>query len=340
MKVEFVEHGTQWDEFVMATSRNLSYHLWVWREIIQETFGHQPFYLAAIDNGEFCGVLPLVFIRSLIFGNSLVSVPFFSYGGVLATSDEAREALLERAGALAGELGAGHIELRQGEECPMSWTGISPRVTMELHLPSTADEFWKGLSSGMRNKVRQGQKAGYRIEWGGENLVRSFYEVFATNMRNLGTPVYPISFFANQLSRAGDKITILMLWDDDKPIAGSFLTAHGETLELPWSASLPESRKKYSQVTMYWLFVQRAIEQGFKRIDLGRCVKGSGTYEFKRHWKAVERPLHWYYWLKDGASLPNLRPDNPKFKMATNIWKRLPLAIANGLGPHVVRALP
>lgn len=279
-------------------------------------------------------------MRSRLFGNFLTSIPFFSYGGVLADTEEAQQALLARAVDLGRELDASHIELRQGDACPMAWQDASPKVTMEICLPSSVDEVWKKLSSGLRNKIRQGQKQNFRVEWGGEQAVPIFYRIFATNMRNLGTPVYPRRFFENQIRRLPGRIRILTLWDGRNPVAASFLTAHGGTLELPWSASLPESRKKYSQLLMYWVFIQKAIEDGFQKIDLGRCTRGSGTWEFKRHWNPVERPLHWYYWLRPGASIPQLRSGNPKFRYATQIWKRLPLAIANGLGPRLVRSIP
>jgi len=280
-------------------------------------------------------------MRSRLFGNFLVSIPFFSYGGVLVDTEEAREKLLSRAAELGREVGARHIELRQGDECSMPWRCASDKVTMEINLPATSDEYWKGLSSGMRNKIRQGQKHNLRAEWDhGPEAVRVFYRIFAANMRNLGTPVYSRRFFENQISRLSERIRVLTMWDGKTPVAAAFLTAHQETLELPWSASLPESRKKYSQVLMYWTFIQKAIEEGFRKIDLGRCSRGSGTYEFKRHWNPVERPLHWYYWLAPGASMPELRPDNPRFRLATKLWKRLPLAIANGLGPHLVRSIP
>jgi len=342
MSVELVHERErdQWDEYVTAAAPDRLYHLWVWREVIEETFGHRPYYLAAREGGKIRGVLPLVFIRSRIFGKSLVSIPFFSCGGVLADSAAVCEELLGGAVTHAGKLGANHIELRQGDECPMSWKGVTTKVTMEIELPSSADEYWKRLSSGMRNKLRQGQKYNFRAEWGGRELLGVFYNLFATNMRNLGTPVYSPRFFRNQMSRLGDRVRLLTLWDGDQAVAASFLTAHGDTLELPWSASLPESRKKYSQLSMYWVFIQKAIEEGFKKIDLGRCTPGGGNYEFKRHWRPVERPLHWYYWLARGASMPNLRPDNPKFRLATEIWKRLPLAVANGLGPRLVRSIP
>jgi len=340
MRVEFVKQAEHWDNYVTSVAPQPSYHSWSWRTIIEETFGHEPYYLAAIEDGRICGVLPLFLIRSRLFGNSLVSLPFFTYAGLLSSSEAATSLLLNTAQGLADQLGARSVEIRQGSAAPIPWIESSPRVTMELVLPTSAEEYWKKLSSGMRNKIRQGQKAGFEIRWGGIQLARAFYEVFAINMRNLGTPVYPFRFFENQLRRMSDRITILTLWEGERVVAGSFLTAHGRTLELPWSASLLESRKKYSQVMMYWLFIQHAISQGFERIDLGRCQRDSGTYNFKRHWNPVERPLYWYYRTKDGASAPNLHADNPKFKIATKVWRHLPLTVTNSLGPRLVRVLP
>jgi FemAB-related protein (PEP-CTERM system-associated) len=340
MKIDLAKQPEHWDSYVQSAAPDSLYHHWVWREIIEETFSHKPYYLAAVEEGSIRGVLPLFSIRSRLFGNFIVSVPFFSYGGILADTEEARGALLEAAAELGRELGASHIELRQGNECAMTWKRACSKVTMEIELPDTADEYWKQLSSGMRNKIRQGQKHNLRTAWGGLEAVQSFYRIFAANMRNLGTPVYSPRFFENQIRRLPNRIRILTLWDGKEVVAASFLTAHQKTLELPWSASLPESRKKYSHVLMYWTFIQKAIEQGFRKIDLGRCTPGSGTYEFKRHWNPVERPLHWYYWLAPGASMPQLRLGNPKFKFATEVWKRLPLAVANGLGPHLVRSIP
>ncbi len=340
MRIERATERESWDGYVQTAAPDSLRHRWVWRDIIQESFGHQPHYLAAIEGRSIRGVLPLVLMRSRLFGTLLVSIPFFSYGGIVADSDEARDRLLAGAAELGRELGARIIELRQGDACPMSWRSACPKVTMEIDLPPTADEYWKRLSSGMRNKIRQARKHDLRAEWGGLEAVPIFYNIFATNMRNLGTPVYSREFFENQVRRLPDRIRILSLWDRETPVAASFLVAHRRTLELPWSASIPQSRKKYSQVLMYWNFIERAIEEGFSKIDLGRCTPGSGTYEFKRHWNPVERRLHWYYWLAPGASMPQLRTDNARFRLAIEIWKRLPLAVANCLGPRLVRSIP
>ncbi len=340
MNIEFVTHFAPWDEYALRMAPDDLYYRWAWREIIQETFGHEPYYLAAVEGGKISGVLPLVSIRSRLFGNSLVSMPFFSHGGILAETQQAREKLLSGAAELAGELHARHIELRQGDECEIPWVGQSFKVRMEINLPPTVDEYSSGLSSSRRKRIRYNLKQGFHAEWGGLEAVPIFYTIFATNMRNLGTPVYPREFFENQIRRFPDNIRILTLRDGTNPVAAAFLTAHRDTLELPWAASLPEARKREAPMVMYWTLIQRAIEDGFKKVDLGRCSPGSGNHVFKKHWNPVERPLHWYYWLAPGASIPQLRPDNSKFKLAVELWKRLPLRIANGLGPHVVRSIP
>jgi FemAB-related protein (PEP-CTERM system-associated) len=192
----------------------------------------------------------------------------------------------------------------------------------------------------MRNKVRNGQKSGFRIEWGGAEAVSTFYKVFSTNMRNLGTPVYPEAWFANLCKYFPQEVKIVTLWDGEQAVASGIVTCYGNTLELPWSATLPEFRKKNSAILLYWTLLEWAITNGFRRADFGRCTKGSGVYEFKKHWNSEERPLHWYYWLAPGAAVPELRPGNPRYRVATRMWKHLPLAVANLLGPRIVRSIP
>jgi FemAB-related protein (PEP-CTERM system-associated) len=340
MNVEICSDRAAWDAYVASMPEASNYHRWGWKDAIEETFGHDTYYLAAVDGREISGVLPLVHMKSRLFGNFLVSMPFFSYGGVLASSAEASESLLARAAEIGRELGVSHIELRQSCAQPLAWREATPKVTMELPLPARVEDLWKGLSSGMRNKVRNGQKSGFRIEWGGADAVDTFYKVFSTNMRNLGTPVYPQAWFANLSKYFPQEVKILTLWDGEQAVASGIVTCYGNTLELPWSATLPESRKRHSAILMYWTLLEWAISNGFRRADFGRCTKGSGVYEFKKHWNSVERPLHWYYWLAPGAPVPELRPDNPRYRVATKMWKHLPLAVANLLGPRIVRSIP
>ncbi len=340
MNVEICKQPALWDAYVEGVPEASNYHRWAWRQAIEETFGHEAYYLAASINGVFQGVLPLVFLKSRLFGNFLASLPFFTYGGVLTTTAEAREKLLEKAVELARDLRARHIELRQGTTSDIRWQDITAKVTLEVALPASVDELWTRLSPKLRKRIRYARKQGLRCQWGRSEAVGSFYAVFATNMRNLGTPVYPRAWFESLCRHAPNDVRILTLWDGERPVAGAFLMVFRDSLELPWACSLPDFREKFSTLLLYCTLLEWGVENGFRRVDLGRCTPGSGNYQFKQHWRGAEKPLHWYYWLAPGVPLPALRPDNPRFRWATRVWKRLPLSVANRLGPRIARSFP
>jgi FemAB-related protein (PEP-CTERM system-associated) len=340
VSIEHCKDQIEWDGYVGSTANASNYHRWAWGQAVEQSFGHEAYYLAARSNGVIDGVLPLVSMKGRFFGHFLVSMPFSSYGGVLAGTSEARKGLLERAVELAGGLGARHIELRQWTECDVPWKETTPKVTLEVELPKNRDELWGRLSSGMRNKVRNAKKHNLQIEWGGSGFVDCFYSVFARNMRDLGTPVYPRRWFENLCCQFPGEIRIVVVRDQGRPVAAGFVILFRDTVEFPWSASLRESRKKYSAVLMYWALLEWALQNGYRRVDLGRCTPQSGTYEFKRHWVCHEKSLHWYYWLSHGSPLPELRRENPRFRLARRLWQRLPLVVANRLGPRIVRAIP
>lgn len=340
MNVEVCKDSATWDRYVEAAPNASNYHRWVWKEVIEETFGHQSHYLWAVENGLVQGVLPLVSIRSLLFGRFLVSVPFFTYGGVLASTPEAEQQLLAAATELATGLGARHIELRQGEKSNTNWIDLTPKVTMQVPLPDKPALLWDRLSAKLRKRIRYASRNGLYSQWDGAEAIEQFYPVFATNMRNLGTPAYPRRWFENISRKLPAEIRVLTLLEEGKPVAAAFLTIFRDTLELPWAASLPDSRRKFSPLLLYWTLLEWAIQAGFRRVDLGRCTPGSGNHEFKSRWRCNEKPLHWYYWLSPRATVPQTRPDNPRFRLPILIWKHLPLFLANGLGPRIVRSLP
>jgi serine/alanine adding enzyme len=340
LKVVVWNDRNSWDRFVEAHPEASNYHRWVWKEVIEETYGHRSFYLAAVRGAAIEGVLPLFWIRSRLFGQFLTSVPFFSYGGVLANSQEAAQALLAHAVDLARELGARHIELRQGSECDVPWHHMNSKITMLVNLPDKVDDLWRGLSTGIRNKIRSARKQGLTYEVGDSVHVEVFYSIFSQNMRNLGTPVYPKSWFANLFRCAPEGLKVLRVHDHGKPVGAGIISTYRNVAEWPWSATLPESRRKYSAVFLHWALLEWATETGLKVVDLGRCTPGSGTYEFKRHWRCQERPLHWYVWLAPGSSPPAMHADNPRYRWATRAWRRLPLPVANRLGPMIARSIP
>jgi FemAB-related protein (PEP-CTERM system-associated) len=340
MKVEVCRDAALWDSYVEASADASNYHRWVWRLVIQDTYGHQGHYLAASEDSKVQGVLPLISIDSRLRGRSLVSIPFFSYGGVLASTSEAREALLTEAVKLGRELGVQHVELRHGTACGPDWHNTTAKVTMLVPLPATAEELWNGLSTGMRNKIRSARKRGLVSRWGGTEMLDVFYRIFAESMRNLGTPVYPRSWFENMCRHNPATVKVLTLWDEGQPVAAGIVSQFRGVAEWPWSATLPEVRRKYAAVFLYWSLLEWAVQNGYHSVDLGRCTPGSGNWEFKRHWGCQEKPLHWYYWLAPGARLPNMHADNPRYRLAVRAWQHLPLSVANWLGPRIVRSIP
>ncbi|MBI4167032.1 MAG: FemAB family PEP-CTERM system-associated protein [Acidobacteria bacterium] len=329
-----------WDVFVRSLPAASHYHIWKWKNVIEETYGHASQYLAASQEGTIQGVLPLFLVKSRLFGRFLVSLPFLNYGGVLASSTDVQQALLVKASEVAHELGARYVELRQGSAGNLGWQDVAFKVAMVVPLPKTVDELWRKLSSRLRNKIRSAMKHGLTVRWGGSEAVSAFYRVFAPNMRNLGTPVYPRQWFENVCRITAHDSRVLTLWKEDRPIAATLITTFRDGVELPWIASLPEERKLHSTVLLYWTALEWAVQNGYRRVDLGRCTPGGGTYQFKRQWDCEERPLHWYYWLAPGVPLPQLRPENPRFRAAVWAWKRLPLGVANWLGPRIVRSIP
>ena len=329
-----------WNRYVQQARLATTYHHWNWKAVIEETYHHRTYYLAARVGDGISGVLPLVALKSRLFGHFLVSLPFFNYGGLLADTPEIAQLLLTKAEEIARMIGADHVELRQGDLYDMPWRQACARVSMIVPLPGTPEEYSKSLGGRLRNKIRHAQKHGFECRWGGIELVEKFYDVFAANMHYLGTPVYPVEWFQNVLRLTGKHTRILLLLDAGKAIAGSVITTYRDFVELPWIASVPESRSQYSTVLLYWLALEWAIQNGFKQVDLGRCVPGGGTYQFKRQWKCEEKPLHWYYWIAQGEKMPQLRPDNPRYRFAINVWKKLPLELTKWLGPKIVRSIP
>jgi FemAB-related protein (PEP-CTERM system-associated) len=336
------EDREKWNSYVMHSSLSDCYHLIGWKDVIEKTFSHKSYYLISESNdGVVNGILPLVHFNSTIFGNFMVSVPYFNYGGVVAENHDIGEQLLKEASTIAQEEKIGHIELRQKGEMNSGLSVKKSKVCMLLDLPSTTDDLWKSFSSKLRSQIRRPEKEGMYCKVGRAELLDDFYTVFSINMRDLGTPVYSKSFFANILSEFPDKSWISTAYTNNgKAVASGFLVGFKDRLEIPWASSLGKYNCFSPNMLLYWRVLIFACEQGYRIFDFGRSTPGEGTYKFKEQWGSRPVQLFWYYWLRDGGPLPELNPKNPKYRLAINIWKRLPLGLTKILGPGIVRSLP
>lgn len=330
----------QWDAFVRGANGASRYHLWGWRRVFEDTFGHETVYLAAEQAGEITGVLPLVIMRSRIFGRFAVSLPFVDAGGVCARDEQVARLLVRRAAEIAAGYHLTHVELRHVSRQRPELPARQHKVGMTLPLVADSAAAWAALDRKVRNQVRKAEKSGLTERRGGAELLEAFYEVFARNMRDLGTPVYPPSFFRNVVATFADSATVFLIEHGRTVVAAGIALVHGDTLAVPWASSLRDYRAQCPNNLLYWRIIEHAIASGMATLDFGRSTPGEGTFQFKEQWGARPSPLHWEYVMADDAPLPDLTTRNPRFQAAIAAWKRLPVPVTRWLGPQLVRSIP
>ena len=331
-----------WDDFVRGHVAASAYHLASAVRIGTEAFGLRTLFLTARDDGgRLAGVLPLVEQSSLLFGRFLTSVPFFTYGGILANGPEATSALVHAATALAQERRARHVELRHMAPLPgLTLSERLDKVSMVLPLPDSEAELNKKLGSKLRSQIKRADREQIEVVWGGGELVSEFYAVFAPAMHELGTPVYPQRFFDIACRALREVCAVLIVRMQGHAEAAAIVVRHGRRIEVPWAAATALGKRNSVNMRMYWEMLRYSVSAGAEGFDFGRSTVDSGTYKFKAQWGAQPLQLHWHYWLPGGAAIPKLNQSNPKYARAADLWRRMPLWCANLIGPHIVRNLP
>ncbi len=341
MIVETTTSGFQaWDEFANRHAGARAPHLSGWKAVIEKSFGHPCYYLAARDHDRLCGILPLTHLRSKLFGSFLISMPYLNYGGIVAEDEAARQALLDHACKLGKQRGAAHVELRHVAAQVANLPTKQHKVSMLLDLPGQPEELWDQFKAKLRSQIRKPQKENLTVRFGREDELENFYRVFAINMRDLGTPVYSRNFFANILAAFPQQAHICTIYRQHEPLASGFLFGFREVLEIPWASSLREYNALAPNMLLYWSVLEFAIRQGYRQFDFGRCTLNEGTYKFKEQWGAKPLALHWQYWLPNGGALPEISPHNPKYQFMIRTWQRLPVGLTRLLGPAIVKNIP
>ena len=331
---------SDWDGYVSQHPDATADHLWRWREIFDGVFGHEAAYLLARRGDATVGVLPLVRFRSRIFGRFVVSLPFLNYGGVLADDEAAAAALVEGAVDLAQRFGARHVELRHVRRQLPDRPCRQHKLQLTRPLPATSEELWNGIDRKVRNQVRKAQKEGLVAVSGGRELVSEFYDVFARNMRDLGTPVYSRRLFEETLRLFPDRARVFVVRRGQLAVAAGVDVRFRDVTLVPWASSLREYRALCPNMLLYWSMLEQAISDGARTFDFGRSTPGAGTHSFKIQWGATAVPLNWEYVLLSTHGLPDQGPSNSKFQAAIGIWKHLPQWVANSMGPAVASHLP
>jgi len=329
------------DDYIKTSSHPNLYHDYRWGTIIEKSFGHAYRVLFSENaDGTVNGILPLVHMKSFSFGNFIVSMPFFNYGGVCADDEATQNFLVAEAVRIAKELKVSHIEFRQDNPLNNDFPARELKVSMRLALPGSSDELWESFPSKLRSQVKVPKKAGMIVRIGREEELESFHRVFSENMRSLGTPVYPKHFFGNILEQFPGSSWIGSVYLGDIPVASGFLVGFKNRLEIPWASSARKHNRLSPNMLLYWSCLKFACEKGFTVFDFGRSTPQESTYRFKEQWGARPTPMRWSYWVGDGGKLPDLTPRNRKYHLAIELWKKLPIPVTKILGPRIIKNIP
>lgn len=339
------EDCKKWDQYVKCHPDASLYHLSSFKEVVENTYGHTSHYLQAIDDdSEIIGVLPLFFIRSLLFGRVLISLPFCDYGGILADNTEISIHLFNKAEQLLSDLNCDNIELRQSSvqlflhnklsEFSSRASVNTSKVRLSLDLPDSVDTLFGSFSAKLRSQIRKPQKEDCICLNGELELLNDFYDVFAFNMRDLGSPVHSKHMIKNMLRAYPQSSRLFVVYHRKKPVACSLVCGINDTLVNPWASFKRTYQRIAPNMLLYWEMLAFAIENGYKVFDFGRSTVNEGTYRFKTQWGATSQQLYWYNY---GSDQYRSKDDSVKKNTFIKLWRMLPLGVTKLIGPLLRR---
>jgi len=329
---------TRWDAFVAACTHATFFHRAGWQRILEDIFRHKTYFLFAEQSNRIEGVLPLAHVKSVLFGNALVAMPFAVYGGAVAESAEALEALEQEAQTIAKQLGVDYLELRQLDRHHDNWPTQDLYVTFRKEILPDVDANMQAIPRKQRAMVRKGIKNGLMSAI--DTNVDRFFALYADNVHRHGTPALPKRYFEALQTVFGQDCEILTVTGADGRPLSSVLSFYFRKEVLPYYAGDDESaRDMAANDFKYWELLRRSCERGLTLFDYGRSKKGTGSYAFKKNWGFEPRPLHYEYCLYKQDAIPQNNPSNAKYRLFIEAWRRMPIGLANWLGPFIVRNL-
>lgn len=340
-EINIADHAgdSVWNHYVSSHHQGGPYLMAAWKKAVEKAYGHRTFYLAAFNGHTIVGVLPLILIKPPMARGALVSLPFCDYGGILADHNEAAASLLDAAIHLRRKLRTG-LEIRTSEPCRTTeatkyFSQMTDKCRMILELPGSADQLWADFKSKLRSQITRGARGGLVVRLGHEELIDDFYRVFSKNMRDLGSPVHSMQWMKSIAWAFGKNAATAVVYKNDSPVGAGIVLVHNRTVTIPWASTLKEFNQLSPNMLLYWTFLKYASDNGYRYFDFGRSTPGEGIYAFKKQWGAQPAPLFWYRFNgnkrgeKTAASFAFRRDSLEK------AWQRLPLKIANTVGPHL-----
>ncbi len=333
-------HAAAWDAYVASCPTASLYHLWAWHGLNALEFGHRTHAFAAFDGPRIVGVFPVTQLRTWLFGRLGCSMPFVNYGGPAADTPEIDAALLAEGERMAIRDRLKYLEVRSLRLLAGGHPSSSHKVSLTVDVPADPDVMWKGFHTSHRQAIRKATKVGFESRQGGRELLRDFYAVLEESWRDLGTPFYDRRYFERLFDALGDRLSITVVYLGDEVAAAEMHGVFGGTAEGLWLGMRDKFRRHYVGYVLYWEILRLASLKGVRLFHLGRSTADSGAEAFKKKWNAYPKPLHWYYCGLQGRPMPALNVNNPKYRRAIELWRRLPLNVTREIGPLIARGIP
>ncbi len=335
-----VEQREEWDKYLTLKVAVAPYLQFAWSETIQKAYGHEHFNIAAFQNDKIVGILPLIFIKPPFIKGSMCSLPFCDIGGCIADSFEIEEALLLHAKNITLQYKASQLQLRVSglHTDKIHEPKLGQKVSMLLNLPSDSDTLFSGFKSKLRSQIRKAEKNGLTVELGNnEKFIDAFYQVFSHNMHRLGSPVHGKNLFHELSQQYEEKMLVSIVKLDDIVVGAGIILMSHDCAAIPWASTHEKYNKLAPNMLLYWSLLKFVSDNEIKTFDFGRSSYGEGTYKFKKQWGAEPKPLLWRTFVSgsEKVNTTEVGKISSKRVLIENIWRRLPIRLANFIGPKI-----
>ncbi len=331
----------RWDEFVLQHPESSPYHLWAWRKAIEESYGHKCIYFYTEQNDEITGILPTVRFHVPGIINQIVALPFCDVGNCVADKSEVQDLLISEILEYCKNRKIKNLQFR-GDllQTVLIQTRLeiveTNKVRMFLNLPSTANDLLKSFRSKLRSQVRKAEKNGVTFRWGNIEDIENIFRVFSKNMHELGSPVHSKAFLKSVLEQYDERAKVGIAEFENNIIGIGIILLGARGVSIPWASTLREYNRLSPNMLLYWNLLKYSADNGYEYFDFGRSSEGEGTYRFKKQWGAISKPLVWYE-LKDNDKKEKSSKESKidKRELLAGMWRKLPLGMANVIGPHI-----
>lgn len=326
-----------WDRFVRDSDGASFFHLAGWQTVLERAFRHTTHFLYEDTDGGIAGVLPLAEIKSRLFGHRLIALPFCVYGGPVAADPAVEVTLVESACALARELGVDDLEIRYRTAPGTDWPTQDLYCTFRKEISDDDDTNLKAIPRKQRAMVRKGIQAG--LESTLDSGVDRFYQIYAESVRNLGTPVFSKKYFQVLRDVFAEECEVLLVTLEEQAVSAVMSFRFRDEILPYYGGSRPVARAVKGNDFMYWALMCSAAQAGVKVFDFGRSKRGTGPFSFKKNWGFEPEPLPYQHYLVNAEQASEINPTNPRYQALIKAWRRLPLPVANRIGPIIARNL-